>query len=53
MSDFFQKHKKMLLRPIEDSIDMGVYSSSRNFCLPECTKNGQQRYLHIVSNQNF
>ena len=54
MSDFFEKHKNILTKRVEEYIDMGVYTSSRIFRLPECTKKGQQRHLQIISyDHNF
>ena len=53
MSDFFETHKKILLsKGLDESIDQGVYTSSRNFRLPECTKKGQERYLKIISHNH-
>ena len=53
MKDFYEQHKNILTRSIYDEIDHGVYTPSRSFRLPECTKKGQQRYLHITSDHNF
>ena len=42
MEDFFKTHKAMLTDDISEKIDPDVYSSSRPFRLPECTKKGQE-----------
>ena len=53
MSDFFETHKKILVsKGLDECIDQGVYTRSRNFCLPECTKKGQERYLKIISHNH-
>jgi len=49
MSDFYETHKDMLTDGIYEKIDHDVYSPSRAFRLPECTKKGQERYLQIIS----
>ena len=54
MSDFFETHKDIINNGVEDYIDQGVYTPSRFFRLPECTKKGKERFLETISeNHDF